>query len=284
MTPSKILQGRSPYEVLFGKKPHYGSLRVFGSLCYVHRKDQNRDKFSPRSRRCMFLGYPFGKKGWRVYDLETNKFFVSRDVVFKEDVFPYENEVSAPVDEKKLTGGRDDDRIIYSVSDTEDRGSDPIIKVSTTTEKQNKVSTEMVEEVNVSEPVGVKDIVTANQDTTQVVTESDDVIKSSGTQEVTTEPEIQRQESAQGRGLREKIPSVRLRDYVSYNAACLETPHHELTSSDPEPSPTVSGTSATPYLVVNYISDEKISESHKAFLAAITKGGEPRSYKEAVEH
>lgn len=37
----------------------------------------------------MFLGYPFGKKGWRLYDLEKNEFFISRDVRFLEDIFPY---------------------------------------------------------------------------------------------------------------------------------------------------------------------------------------------------
>lgn len=43
----------------------------------------------------MFVGYPFGKKGWRLYDLEKKEFFVSRDVVFKEDEFPF----SVPVAE-----------------------------------------------------------------------------------------------------------------------------------------------------------------------------------------
>jgi len=32
------------------------------------------------------------KKGWKIYDLETNVLFVSRDVIFHEDVFPYYNQ------------------------------------------------------------------------------------------------------------------------------------------------------------------------------------------------
>jgi len=36
----------------------------------------------------MFIGFPHGKKDWRVYDLENGKIFVSRDVLFFEDVFP----------------------------------------------------------------------------------------------------------------------------------------------------------------------------------------------------
>ncbi|XP_074291172.1 uncharacterized protein LOC141617945 [Silene latifolia] len=47
------------------------------------------DKFASRSHRCVFVGYPFGKKGWEVYDIESKEFFVSRDVVFDETEFPF---------------------------------------------------------------------------------------------------------------------------------------------------------------------------------------------------
>lgn len=36
----------------------------------------------------MFMGYPYDKKGWRLFDLEKQEFWVSRDVVFYEDKFP----------------------------------------------------------------------------------------------------------------------------------------------------------------------------------------------------
>lgn len=89
MTPTNILKYRSSYEVLFGTRPPYDTLRVFGSLCYVHRRDRDKDKLGERSRRCVFVGYPFGKKAWRVYDLDKNEFLVSRDVSFFEDIFPF---------------------------------------------------------------------------------------------------------------------------------------------------------------------------------------------------
>lgn len=35
-----------------------------------------------------------GKKGWQLYDLEQNEFFVSQDVVFKENKFLFAKELS----------------------------------------------------------------------------------------------------------------------------------------------------------------------------------------------
>ena len=112
MTPTKILQGISPYEVLFGVKPSYSSLRVFGSLCHVHRRDRDKDKFGERSTRCAFVGYPFGKKAWRVYDLDNNVFLVSRDISFVENVFPFAQGTESKVEIRELTGGSGDDWII----------------------------------------------------------------------------------------------------------------------------------------------------------------------------
>jgi len=39
------------------------------------------------SRRYVFMGYLFGQKGWKLYDLDNQAIFVSRDVIFYEDVF-----------------------------------------------------------------------------------------------------------------------------------------------------------------------------------------------------
>lgn len=35
------------------------------------------------------MGYPPGKKGWGFYDMDNDKFIVSRDVVFEESRFPF---------------------------------------------------------------------------------------------------------------------------------------------------------------------------------------------------
>jgi len=37
------------------------------------------------------LGYPYGQKAYKLLDLTINKIFVSRDVLFYEQVFPFQN-------------------------------------------------------------------------------------------------------------------------------------------------------------------------------------------------
>ena len=43
----------------------------------------------------IFVGYPQGYKGYKLYSLDTKKFFVSRDVVFHESIFPFQT-ISQP--------------------------------------------------------------------------------------------------------------------------------------------------------------------------------------------
>ena len=87
--PSRVLKNKTPYEILFGKPPNYSYLRSFGCLCYVATISHNRDKFEPRSIPCVFIGYPYGKKGYRVLDLKTQKIMVSRNVKFHENTYPF---------------------------------------------------------------------------------------------------------------------------------------------------------------------------------------------------
>lgn len=65
-TPSNILDGKTPFEMLHGVAPSYGTVKVFGCLCFARNVLRDKDKFGERSRRGEFMGYPFGQKGWRV--------------------------------------------------------------------------------------------------------------------------------------------------------------------------------------------------------------------------
>ena len=69
------------------KPPAFDAFRTFGCLCFAHNQKTKGDKL--KSRKCVFVGYPFGQKGWNLYDLDKKEFVVSRDVKFIEDVFPF---------------------------------------------------------------------------------------------------------------------------------------------------------------------------------------------------
>lgn len=88
-TPTKFLNGKTPFEILYNRPPPLDHIRVFGCVCYVHNQQHGGDKFESRSKNSLFLGYPFGQKGWRVYDSETEKISVSRDVLFCENEFHF---------------------------------------------------------------------------------------------------------------------------------------------------------------------------------------------------
>ncbi|XP_048609075.1 uncharacterized protein LOC106356373 isoform X1 [Brassica napus] len=114
-TPSALLGNKTPFEKLYGSAPSYKHLRVFGCLAYAHNLDHKGDKFTSRSSRCVFLGYPYGKKGWRLYDIDRKLIFNSRDVVFREKNFPFQtmlsDSTSAPaiVNSPVLSGFSEDD-------------------------------------------------------------------------------------------------------------------------------------------------------------------------------
>ncbi|GKC01422.1 putative RNA-directed DNA polymerase [Tanacetum coccineum] len=49
------------------------------------------NKFEFRADKCVFVGYAFDKKGYKLYNLDQKKFIFSRDVKFYEIVFPFKN-------------------------------------------------------------------------------------------------------------------------------------------------------------------------------------------------
>jgi len=56
--PSSVLKNNIPHSILFPHEPlHPLPLRVFGFTCFVHKFSHVLDKLSPRSHKCVFLGF-----------------------------------------------------------------------------------------------------------------------------------------------------------------------------------------------------------------------------------
>jgi len=94
--PTPLLKNLSPFEKLFSQVPDYKFLKVFGCACFPNLRAYNSHKFSLRSKPCVFLGYSTLHKGYKCYHSETGRIYVSRDVIFHEDVFPFSNTTTNP--------------------------------------------------------------------------------------------------------------------------------------------------------------------------------------------
>jgi len=88
--PTLVLQNKSSFECLFRRPPDYNFLRTFGCLCFSFLRLYHAHKLDFQSSPCVFLGYSSSHLGYRCFDLESHRIYVSRQVRFHEIVFPFE--------------------------------------------------------------------------------------------------------------------------------------------------------------------------------------------------
>jgi hypothetical protein len=85
-SPSSALNGMTPYEALYKKKPKINHLVIFGSDAYPLEMTNKRDKFEPTARsNCIMIGYGNKEGIYWVFDKTNQKAFRSRDVKFNEE-------------------------------------------------------------------------------------------------------------------------------------------------------------------------------------------------------
>ncbi|KAH9685447.1 retrovirus-related pol polyprotein from transposon RE1 [Citrus sinensis] len=256
-TPTPLLDGKTPYELLHGKHPPYAHFRSFGCLCYARYVPRDKNKFNPRSRRCVFVGYPHGKKGLRVFDLETNEFFVSRDVVFFEDTFPYHDILldCSPAHDPYVT--HDSLRVQHVESPLPSLGSNRDFS-SNDAQEEPKSN----DRGSPSSPHAVTDLSFDLAALHDRGSSSFDVSLS------LPSPADENIGISVRWSTRPKIPNTRLRDFVCHTARVIDP-----VSLSPAP-PLSSG---TPYPIANFMTCANFSANHSRFLAAITTLTEPTS-------
>ena len=90
--PTGILKYSTPLECfrkIFPLSRMYSDLplKFFGCIVFIHLPNHNRSKLDPRVEKCVFIGYASNKKGYKCYNPQTRKMYVSMDVPFIEDNF-----------------------------------------------------------------------------------------------------------------------------------------------------------------------------------------------------
>ena len=66
--PTSMLNWVSPWTKLFSTTPDLTQLKVFGCACYPNLRPYNTHKLEPKTRECVFIGYPSHSKGYLCLD------------------------------------------------------------------------------------------------------------------------------------------------------------------------------------------------------------------------
>ena len=98
-SPSIALNKKTPIEVWSGSPADYSQLRVFGCTAYAH---VDNGKLEPRAVKCIFLGYKSGVKGFKLWNPETQKVVISRNVIFNESAMLHDvSSTNVPVESEQ---------------------------------------------------------------------------------------------------------------------------------------------------------------------------------------
>jgi hypothetical protein len=80
-SPTKVLNGRTPYEAWHGRKPAVSHIWVFGCLAFG-KELGHIGKLDERSTTGVSIGYAEGSKAYRILDPGTQRVRTTRDDVF----------------------------------------------------------------------------------------------------------------------------------------------------------------------------------------------------------
>jgi histone deacetylase 1/2 len=89
--PSRTTAMKTPLERLLRETPDYTFFKVFGCACWPHLRPYNTHKLDFRSKKCVFLGYSSLHKGYKCLHVPSKRVYISRDVIFDENNFPFSN-------------------------------------------------------------------------------------------------------------------------------------------------------------------------------------------------
>jgi len=84
-SPTRALEGKTPFEAWNGLKPDLSHLRRFGCDAYLHVPEEARTKLQSKSQKCIFLGYVFNTTSmWRLWNIKGQRVIKGANVKFDE--------------------------------------------------------------------------------------------------------------------------------------------------------------------------------------------------------
>lgn len=247
-TPTPHLNNNSPYELLFDKSPQYDHLKILGCLAFASTLISSRNKFTSRARACVFMGYPQGIKGYKLYDINTHEFFISRNVVFHENVFPFnklniETSVIDPFSTVVFPSSNISNTLVADVPNSSSSSdcSNPIQQSASDSLSHTADNHNELEQFPHCDPH-----LPSNN-----ASDSSSIISSPA-------PDLPRRTSRISR------QPAYLRDYECHSL--------------------IQDQISTPHPIHKFLTYDKLSDSHKAFIFAVTDSIETTNYNQAAQH
>ena len=125
-SPTSALSGKTPFECWYGKRPDVSNLRVFGCISYSHIPKELRRKLDPKSEKCVFVGYPDGTKGYKLFNLKSRKFMRSLSIQFCEDEFhDWEEKTNQQQYARVFHGSEPEDEIELEENESQQNNNEP---------------------------------------------------------------------------------------------------------------------------------------------------------------
>jgi hypothetical protein len=81
---TRALQNKTPYKAWHDYKPSLQNLKIFGCLSFTYVPQVKRDKLDRKAEADIFVGYNNFTKDYRVFQPQTEKVIVSKDIKFIE--------------------------------------------------------------------------------------------------------------------------------------------------------------------------------------------------------
>lgn len=83
--PTQAVERKTPSDAWYGFKPDLKDLKIFGCLCFSYIPQVKRDKLDKKADLGIFIGYSSLSKAYRIFQPQSGKIIVSRDVQFLKD-------------------------------------------------------------------------------------------------------------------------------------------------------------------------------------------------------
>jgi hypothetical protein len=103
--PSRVLDWKSPMEMLKGKNENILPLKTFGYVCFVQDNRPNVEKLNLRVVKCIFVGYSRTHKGYVCWSPVEKRLFMNMNVTFRKLEQYYSSEAISPFGDSLDTRG-----------------------------------------------------------------------------------------------------------------------------------------------------------------------------------